>query len=41
MMVRVEDLETPAVLVNLNVVEANIARAQAQFAALGQGFVRM
>ena len=37
-MARIFDLETPAVLVNLDLVEANIARAQARIAALGQAF---
>ena len=35
---RIEDLETPVALVNLDVVEANVARAQALFTALGQAF---
>ena len=35
---RIEDVETPAVLVDLDVVEANILRAQRQFDALGKGF---
>ena len=37
-MARTFDLETPAVLVNLDVVEANVARAQARFTANGQAF---
>ncbi len=35
---RTEDLETPAVLVDLTVVEANIHRAQRLFDQLGKGF---
>ncbi len=35
---RIEDLETPAVLIDLDLVEANITRAQAQFDQLGKGF---
>ncbi len=33
----IADIETPAVLIDLDVVEANIARVQAQFDALGVG----
>lgn len=35
---RIHDLETPAVLIDLDRVEANIARAQAHFDALGVAF---
>lgn len=35
---RIEDVETPAVLVNLGIVEANILRAQRLFDSLGKGF---
>jgi D-serine deaminase-like pyridoxal phosphate-dependent protein len=35
---RIEDVETPAVLVDLDVVEANILRAQRLFDGLGKGF---
>lgn len=35
---RIEDLETPAVLVDLDLVEANIERAQRLFDSLGKGF---
>jgi hypothetical protein len=35
---RIEDIETPAVLIDLDLVEANIARAQAIFDQLGKGF---
>ena len=35
---RIEDVETPAVLVDLDRVEANILRAQRHFDALGKGF---
>ncbi len=34
----IADIETPAVLIDLDVVEANIARVQAQFDGLGVGF---
>lgn len=35
---RIEDVETPAVLIDLDIVEANILRAQRQFDVLGKGF---
>ena len=35
---RIEDIETPAVLIDLDLVEANIARAQTIFDQLGKGF---
>jgi D-serine deaminase-like pyridoxal phosphate-dependent protein len=35
---RIEDVETPAVLVDLDLVEANIRRAQSLFDQLGKGF---
>lgn len=35
---RIEDVETPAVLVDLDLVEANILRAQTLFDTLGKGF---
>lgn len=35
---QIEDIETPAVLIDLDVVESNIARAQAIFDQLGKGF---
>ncbi len=35
---RIEDLETPAVLIDLDIVNANIARAQALFDGLGMAF---
>ncbi len=35
---RIEDIETPAVLVELDIVEANILRAQRLFDGLGKGF---
>ena len=35
---RIEDVETPAVLVDLDIVDANILRAQRQFDSLGKGF---
>ena len=35
---RIEDIETPAVLIDLDLVEANIARAQAIFDQLSKGF---
>lgn len=37
-MARIEDLETPAVLVDLDLVEANVTRAQSLFNEIGQAF---
>ena len=37
-MTLIQDIETPAVLIDLNVVEANIQRTQTLFDALGIGF---